>query len=122
MSTTPEGKVKNKVKELFKRLGIWYFMPVPGGRGVAGIPDFIACMPVEITEDMVGKHFGLFVAVETKAPSGSHRVTPLQAMHLRNIQAAHGVGLVASDADLLEIELRDCVRKTKGSVDIDRNT
>ena len=43
--STPEGTVKYKIKEYLKSLApaLWYFMPVPTGYGVRGIPDFVGC-------------------------------------------------------------------------------
>lgn len=67
---TPEGKVKNHVKQVLTDLGIhpaskagvfpsdaagWFFMPVSNGMGVSGIPDFL------------GHYYGRFFAIETKA-------------------------------------------------------
>ena len=61
---TPERKVKQIVKQKLKKAGFWFFFPV-AGRGVAGIPDVIACSPK-----------GRFVAIECKADGGA--MTPLQ--------------------------------------------
>lgn len=51
-----EDAVKKEVKKLFSEYEplLWYFMPVPSGFGVAGIPDFVCC------------YDGKFFAVETK--------------------------------------------------------
>ena len=54
MATTPEGRVKNRLKYLFKRLDVWYFMPQAGAFGKAGIPDFVLIVE------------GRFVGVECK--------------------------------------------------------
>ena len=43
MATTPEGKVKAKVKVILKELGAYYTMPVTGGFGTSGAPDFLVC-------------------------------------------------------------------------------
>ena len=32
------------------------------------MPDYICCIPVVITQDMVGKTVGVFAAIEAKAP------------------------------------------------------
>ena len=40
---TPEGKVKQKVKEVLKDLGAYYVMPVTSGYGNSGAPDFLVC-------------------------------------------------------------------------------
>jgi hypothetical protein len=37
--TTPEGKIKVKVKQLLGEYGVYYFMPVQSGLGAAGL-DF----------------------------------------------------------------------------------
>jgi len=43
MATTPEGKVKAKVKKLLDEMKVYYFCPATGGYGRSGIPDFICC-------------------------------------------------------------------------------
>ena len=40
-ASTPEGKVKEKVKDFLKEARIWYFMPANNGYGTSGIPDFV---------------------------------------------------------------------------------
>lgn len=59
---TPEGKVKRDVKEYLKTLDkCWYFMPVPFGYGIRGVPDFVVC------------HKGRFVGIETKSSKGPRK-------------------------------------------------
>lgn len=82
---TPEGKVKAKVKQLLTAYGAWFFMPVSGGFGRAGVPDFI------------GVHRGLFFAVETKALGG--KTTRLQDIEMRKIREAGGVCFVVEGVD-----------------------
>ena len=53
--TTPEGKIKDKVKQLLKSHKIYWFCPVQYGLGASGL-DFFCC------------HKGFFFVVETKAP------------------------------------------------------
>ena len=49
------------------QVGLFYTMD---GRkvkiGEEGVSDLIACVPVTITPDMVGKRIGVFAAIETK--------------------------------------------------------
>jgi hypothetical protein len=52
---TPEGKVKEKVKRLLKRFGIYFHMPVMNGMGAPTL-DFVCCA------------WGQYLAIETKAP------------------------------------------------------
>lgn len=82
---TPESKVKAKVKELFKAYGVWYFMPVSGGFGRAGVPDFI------------GVYQEMFLAVETKADGG--KTTRLQDINMRDIAKQGGVCFVVEGLD-----------------------
>jgi hypothetical protein len=97
MAGTPEGKVKKKVKERLKARGIWYYAPVQMGMGVVGIPDFICCQPVVITQAMVGKTFGRFLAIETKAPGKLDTLTPNQEARIAEIRAAGGAAIVIDD-------------------------
>lgn len=89
----PEGKVKEAVKRYLKEEGVWHYMPIQNGMGVVGIPDIVACAPVEITADMVGKTFGIFFAVETKAPGKIKNTSANQKRHLKAIAEAKGVAL-----------------------------
>ncbi len=98
--TTPEGKVKDYVKRQLKARDAYYVMVVPSGYGsVVGVPDFIACVPVKITEEMVGKTIGVFAGVETKAPGKITHTTPNQKKHLHNISQASGMAVVVDDPE-----------------------
>lgn len=81
---TPEGRVKEVVKKLLDKLGVWYFMPAANGYGRAGIPDFICCVN------------GHFLAIECKAGKG--KTTALQDRELRLIKQAGGTALVIWEA------------------------
>lgn len=108
---TPEGRVKAKVKRLFQENGAYHYFPVQSGRGVVGIPDIIACVPVTITSDMVGKTIGAFVAVETKAPGKIKNTTANQKKNLRDIFAANGVAIVADKEEIVREFLKYLTEK-----------
>ena len=73
---TPEGKVKEKVKVVLHSLGAYYAMPVTGGYGSSGVPDFLVCFA------------GKFIAIECKANGG--KPTALQMMNLDKIRDCYG--------------------------------
>lgn len=100
MAATPEGKVKEKVKGALKRLAAYWHMPVQNGMGSPCL-DFACCVPLVITDDMVGRTVGLYVAVETKAEG--KKLTPRQLATKTAIEAAHGKVLVI-DGDLEQLE------------------
>lgn len=84
---TPEGKVKAHVKSILRRYqpDVWYFMPVSGGYGRHGIPDFVCCIK------------GKFFCIECKAGTGE--LTELQATTLLQINDAGGVTLVVRSTE-----------------------
>ena len=86
MATTPEGKVKKAVRQVLDGLGAYYVMPVTGGYGKQGAPDFLVC------------HKGLFFGIETKAGKG--KLTTLQEINLQKIIEAGGVSLVVREGDV----------------------
>lgn len=91
---TPEGKVKDLVKRVLKTENVWHYMPMQNGMGVVGIPDIVGCVPVTITEDMVGKTIGVFIGVETKAKGKLNKTTPNQRNVLTQIHGSGGIAIV----------------------------
>jgi hypothetical protein len=83
---TPEGRVKKKVKEVLNELGAYYTMPVTGGYGGSGAPDFIICIG------------GLFYGIECKANGG--KPTALQLKHHDDIRKAGGIALVVDETNV----------------------
>ena len=87
---TPEGKVKEKVKRLFKAMDVYYAMPATGGYGASGVPDFLVCLK------------GRFIGVECKAGKG--KTTALQERELNLIRSAGGVSFVVNEENIGEVE------------------
>lgn len=83
MATTPESKVKAKIKAILKERGIYYAMPIGTGYGNAGVPDFLCCFG------------GKFLAIEAKAKGG--KTTALQDKNLRAIEAAGGITYIINE-------------------------
>jgi hypothetical protein len=86
MATTPEAKVKAKIKAILKAHGAYYAMPIGTGYGSSGVPDFLVCLN------------GEFLAIEAKAGKGVP--TALQLKNLREIEAAGGRTLVINEQSL----------------------
>ena len=61
-------------------------MPMTGGYGNSGVPDFLVC------------YRGAFVAIECKANGG--KTTALQDKHLADIRGAGGVSLIIHEANV----------------------
>jgi hypothetical protein len=100
MSMTPEGKVKAHVKLVLRMLKAYWHMPVQNGMGSPSL-DFHVCLPIVITQDMVGTRVGLYVGIETKA-LGKH-LTPRQKMTSQEIVSAGGkVFMIDGDTSKLE--------------------
>ena len=83
MATTPESKVKAKIKAILKANDAYYAMPIGTGYGNSGVPDFLCCVN------------GLFLAIEAKAGKGT--TTALQEKNLQNIKAAGGTATVINE-------------------------
>lgn len=87
----PESKVKEAVKALLRKYGAYWYMVVPGGFGVRGVPDFLVC------------HQGRFLGLETKR-AGVTKVSPFQEVQLAAIAAAGGTVMVINARNLDELE------------------
>jgi hypothetical protein len=97
---TEEGKVKDKVRDLLREYGAYWFMPVQMGYGQASL-DFLCCLN------------GRFVAIETKAPGKIYtRLTMRQYRAMQAITNAGGIAIVTSDPDELRAELDKLVARS----------
>lgn len=86
---TPEAKVKRKVRDLLEKHGAYYAMPVTGGYGASGVPDFLVC------------HHGRFIGIECKA--GSNKPTALQISNMRKIELAGGATVVINEDNMNDL-------------------
>lgn len=84
--TTPEKKVKDKVKKLLTEHGAYYFMPATGGYGKSGVPDIVACIK------------GRFVGIECKANGG--KPTALQEKNLMDIINKGGISILVDETGI----------------------
>lgn len=87
---TPEAKVKKKVRALLEQHGAYYAMPVTGGYGASGVPDFLVC------------HHGRFIGIECKA--GTNKPTALQLSNMKKIELAGGAALVVNESNVDELK------------------
>lgn len=86
MASTPEAKVKAKIKKILKEYDVYYAMPMGTGYGNSGVPDFLCCVN------------GQFLGIEAKANGG--KPTALQEKNLEEIKAAGGVSVVIHEGNL----------------------
>lgn len=107
--TTPEKKIKDKVKKILTELGAYFFMPATGGYGASGVPDIIVCWK------------GNFYGIECKA--NGNKPTALQMKHLTDIHFAGGISIVVDETNIDELlnimrkaqnEYRDRRRRDRG--------
>ena len=93
MATTPEGKVKAKVKKILEKYNVYYTMPATHGYGRSGVADFICCAN------------GKFIVIECKA--GGNKLTALQEREGDKVINASGMFLVITEdnVDNLEVHL-----------------
>lgn len=104
-----EKWVKDQTKKLFSEEApkMWWYMPVQGLEGEHGIPDFVGCCPVKVTQDMVGRELPLFLSIETKADDG--KVSTIQENCIKRIREAKGIAWVVRGKEGLA-DLRDKLR------------
>ena len=90
MATTPEAKVKAKIKAILKAHDIYYAMPIGTGYGSSGVPDFLCCVR------------GRFLAIEAKAGKG--KTTALQDKNIKQILESGGLAIVVNEDNMEELE------------------
>jgi pantoate kinase len=90
MAATPESKVKDKIKTILKKHGVYFAMPIGTMYGNSGVPDFLCCVA------------GHFFAIEAKAGKGT--TTALQDKHIREIMAQGGTAMVINETNINELD------------------
>lgn len=81
-----ERDVKAEIKKILKEHDAWFFMPVPTGFGVQGVPDFVVC------------YRGKFLGVEAKF--GKNKQSEWQKKQEAGIVAARGEYMVINERNL----------------------
>lgn len=106
MASTPEAKVKAKIKAILKRHGCYYTMPVMTGMATNGTPDFCCCVN------------GRFLAIEAKAGKG--KMTELQKVRFAEVRAAGGMAVMVNEdrLELLEIAISKIMNRSMHDVEI----
>jgi penicillin-binding protein-related factor A (putative recombinase) len=96
--STPEGIVKNKIKEALGKAGVMYYMPSAAIYGNAGASDFICCAA------------GRFLAIEAKATARSIP-TKLQKIFMARVEQHGGIAWVIHAGNVVELPilLRDLI-------------
>jgi len=84
--STPEKKVKDKVKKILGEHDAYYFMPATGGFGKSGVPDLVACIK------------GRFIGIECKANGG--KPTALQEKNLAEIMNRGGIAVLVDEGGI----------------------
>lgn len=87
---TPEAKVKRQIREVLEHYGAYYSMPVTGGYGASGVPDFLIC------------YMGRFIGVEAK--TRGNNPTALQLTNMKRIELAGGKVLVVNEDNIGELK------------------
>ena len=92
MGSTPEGRVKSRIKAWLSAQGFYHFSPIGGPYAVHGVPDIVVCAN------------GRFVGIECKAPGKEKNTTKNQDLHKERIERNQGVAIVTSKLeDVVEI-------------------
>lgn len=103
MKEESEGSIQRRMLASLNGIGIygrWFRNSqvkrgnYQGGLG-AGTSDLIGIVPVEITEDMVGKTIGVFAALEVKRVKGGV-TTKIQKAFIQDIRKRGGIAGVAN--------------------------
>jgi hypothetical protein len=98
-----EGKVKDAVRSVLKQWGAYQYWPVKATPIGAKTVDCLACIPVKITKDMVGKTLGAFVAIETKRTKIG-KPTGAQGEVLKQVKATGGGAALIHTTSDIDIE------------------
>ena len=104
----PESKVEAKIMQHLKKVGHFFKVMKSSRRGTH---DRVGCVPVVITQDMVGMTFGRYCQIEVKKPKGGVK-GDLQEYHHEKVLSLGGIsGFAKSVADVEELLKSDMAPK-----------
>ena len=116
MKLTTQNHVKALVRNWCEAKEAFHFAVVQNGLGTHGIHDRIACLPLTVTPEMVGKKIGLFVSIEAKRPGRRAEkdsgMSKHQVLFMENVLRAGGLSIVCDgleDLSWIDDRLRNLV-------------
>jgi hypothetical protein len=104
-----ENHIKDMIRQWCDRREAHHFAIVQSGMGVHGLPDRLACVPIVVTPEMVGKRIGLLVGIEAKRPGRRNEprrgMSAHQELQMEGIRKAGGLfACVDGEEDLLDLD------------------
>lgn len=87
---TPEGYVKEDIREILKKYHVAYFMPKMSTYGSRGTADFVCC------------YYGLYLEVEAKADK-TRKQSAMQIYNEKKIKEAGGAYLLIHGGNLKDL-------------------
>jgi hypothetical protein len=109
-----EKTVDKHVQAFWRKLGGWCFKVHGNEFTGAGIPDIVGCVPITITQEMVGKTVGFFVALEDKRDEDAE-ASLIQLQTIEEIKAAKGYSRVVHSKEEGKAALLEVGRLSKTS-------
>ena len=109
-----EKTIDEYIMTLWRKMGGWVFKVHGNEFTGSGIPDLVGCIPLTITEEMIGDTIGAFVAIEDKRDH-SHEPSPIQVHTIEEIKKAKGYSLVVYSKDEGRKALEEAGLVSKGS-------
>lgn len=110
MKNELESSIQRRCQKIIKDNDAFVFKTHGDMYGRAGIPDLVACVPVDVTtlEKMMqedwfsNKTIGIFVGIELKRPGHMSEVSPAQIIVGKEIKKAGGLWYATDDVDTIE--------------------
>ena len=86
-----EQDIQRKIIKFLESQGAYVIKTISTNR--SGVPDIIAC------------YKGKFIAIEVKTPKTKNNVSELQKSHIKKIQEANGIAIVAWSVEQVEVAI-----------------
>ena len=111
---TKESAIQRDIQKFWRKLGGWVFKVHGNEFMPAGIPDLVGCVPMKITQEMVGHVIGVFVGLEAKRDK-IEDASIVQLQTIEEIRKAKGYAEVVCSRSEGYAALREAGLVSKGS-------